>query len=243
MALVGLPSIPTIILSQWGRTVPIQEKLVDRYIKEFDGGCPDRVRLDRIIRARNNTIKTLENLIDFIDQLDDIIVVIDGLITAIKAGITTLLLLPTSAQFASVGSILTLSDTLDSLKEEIGKYNQTVDNIRDVLEIIQETSGIVVDKLRSLDDKIADCGKEISSADLKGLIDSERTTQRQLDQAIYYNNYRIEIRTDNDNSLNVPLRYAVAINQLGGIVVRGESSYSSDTQVLIDEVKFKIDSL
>ena len=36
--------------------------------------------------------------------------------------------------------------------------------------------------------------------------------------------------------------YAVAENEEGSIVIRGESSFSSDVNVLLDEIKFRIDS-
>ena len=55
-------------------------------------------------------------------------------------------------------------------------------------------------------------------------------------------NYILSIVQDIDSSKIAPKRYAVAKDLEGIIRLKGESSFSSSTQVLLDELKFKIDS-
>jgi len=57
-----------------------------------------------------------------------------------------------------------------------------------------------------------------------------------------YKNYILEIIQDPNSPKIAPKRYAVAKDRVGVIRLRGESSFSSDTQVLLDELKFEIDN-
>lgn len=54
--------------------------------------------------------------------------------------------------------------------------------------------------------------------------------------------YIIEIISEVGNQTEIPLRRAVAKNNNGVIVLRGPKSFSSSTQILIDELKFRIDN-
>ena len=60
-------------------------------------------------------------------------------------------------------------------------------------------------------------------------------------QSVSYRGYRLEVRTARDNT-TIPLRYAVALDPVGVVVLEGPRSFSSSTQVLIDELKFRIDN-
>lgn len=60
-------------------------------------------------------------------------------------------------------------------------------------------------------------------------------------QSILYRGYRLEVRTANDGTA-IPLRFAVALDPVGVVVLEGPKSFSSSTQVLIDEIKFRIDN-
>ena len=60
-------------------------------------------------------------------------------------------------------------------------------------------------------------------------------------QAVPYRGYQLEVRTANDGTA-IPLRYAVALDPVGVVVLEGPKSFSSSTQVLIDELKFRIDN-
>lgn len=56
-----------------------------------------------------------------------------------------------------------------------------------------------------------------------------------------YNGFVFEILIDTNNTTRFIKRYAVAKTQSGVILLRGESSFSSSIEVLIDELKFIID--
>jgi len=60
-------------------------------------------------------------------------------------------------------------------------------------------------------------------------------------ESIPYRGYQLEVRTANDGTA-IPLRYAVALDPVGVVVLEGPKSFSSSTQILINELKFRIDN-
>jgi hypothetical protein len=56
-----------------------------------------------------------------------------------------------------------------------------------------------------------------------------------------YKGFRFAIMNDTQSKSKFPKRYAVAKGASGVILLRGESSFSSSVQILIDELKFQID--
>jgi hypothetical protein len=53
---------------------------------------------------------------------------------------------------------------------------------------------------------------------------------------------KLEIIEDPNSPRIAPRRYAIAKDRRGIIVLRGDSSFSSSTDVLLDEIKFRIDN-
>ena len=54
--------------------------------------------------------------------------------------------------------------------------------------------------------------------------------------------YTLAIIEDKSTDSNVPRRLAVAKDNIGVIVLRGQPSFSSDTKILIEELKFRLDN-
>ena len=54
--------------------------------------------------------------------------------------------------------------------------------------------------------------------------------------------YTLSVVTDPNSPSIAPKRYAVAKDQIGVVVLRGPSSFASSTEVLIQELKFRIDN-
>jgi formyltetrahydrofolate synthetase len=57
-----------------------------------------------------------------------------------------------------------------------------------------------------------------------------------------YKGFALEIKLDETNTTQYKKRYAQALNRQGVPVLKTESSFASDPQVLIDQLKFIIDS-
>ena len=56
-----------------------------------------------------------------------------------------------------------------------------------------------------------------------------------------YKGFKLEIILDDKNDTRFPKRYAVAKTPNGIIVLRGELSFASSVDILLDEIKFIID--
>ena len=54
--------------------------------------------------------------------------------------------------------------------------------------------------------------------------------------------YKLEIIIDPESPQIAPRRFAVAKNKDGTVVLKGQKSFSSSTQILLDEIKFRIDN-
>ena len=54
--------------------------------------------------------------------------------------------------------------------------------------------------------------------------------------------FKLEIKLDPTNNLSYPRRYAQALNLQGIPVLKTDSSFASDPQILINQLKFIIDS-
>jgi hypothetical protein len=110
-----------------------------------------------------------------------------------------------------------------------------------------KSSNTIIDGLRKLTDGNID-------RDTKGLIKSFLDTLKQEDGSKtgqageYYHRgpngdlYKLEIVADIDSPSIAPRRFAVAKDTSDVIVLRGPKSFSSSTQVLLDEIKFRIDN-
>jgi hypothetical protein len=57
-----------------------------------------------------------------------------------------------------------------------------------------------------------------------------------------YKDFKLELKLDDTNSSKYPKHYAQALNKQGVPVLKTESSFTSDNQTLISELKFIIDS-
>lgn len=110
-----------------------------------------------------------------------------------------------------------------------------------------KSNNTIIDGLRKLTDGNID-------KDTKGLIKSFLDNLKQDDgsktdqNADYYHRgpngdlYKLEIVADIDSPSIAPRRFAVAKDTSDVIVLRGPKSFSSSTQVLLDEIKFRIDN-
>jgi hypothetical protein len=67
--------------------------------------------------------------------------------------------------------------------------------------------------------------------------------QNLLDNRNLYKGYELLIIQDPTSPKIAPRRYAVAKDKTGVVVLKGQPSFSSSTQILLDELKFRIDQL
>jgi hypothetical protein len=108
----------------------------------------------------------------------------------------------------------------------------TINQILALIEGCAQEAGLSQDELRKLRD-----AADLGGTGVAGSVDSEvpfRSTNGK--------DYTLSVQTDPNSPSIAPRRFAVAKDQIGVIVLRGPSSFASSTDVLIKELKFRIDN-
>jgi hypothetical protein len=112
--------------------------------------------------------------------------------------------------------------------------------------------GLILKLLKSLDLLVQQCAQdqnipfEIINNELNLLVNQSTGLSNSAVIATVQNNtykeFTLEIKLDETNQTQYPKRYAQALNKTGTPVLKTDSSFASDPQVLIDQLKFIIDS-
>ena len=159
-----------------------------------------------------------------------------GLIAAKTAGFTN----------KQADRLVKVTLLLEDLEDDLAAVNGLLAGVQPSINNTKEL-------LTSIDFSINDCAKELSDkAALKDLLDSTQPLESELTLGGTAANttfrsesgsvYKLEIIKD--ASVDGPLlrRIAVAKDSRGIIVLRGQPSFSSDTNVLLEEIKFRINN-
>ena len=249
--------ISKIVSSQIG---PLQAKLrstiqkkVLELLKEFANGCPNVERMKKIMKIRNNLLNTINAFQKRVDAIKPIANKLQPAVSAAKIAlnvitsipIPTAIIPPMSGGIGVPISVLNkyskainlLATTIDVLEADIKAVNSIVTTVTVPISTLR-------DRLQAIDLKIAQCSTNssdptalIATAQPLGNTGSEGTP----DPNYLYKDYVLEIIEDPNSPKIAPRRYAIAKNKRGVVVIRGPVSFSSSTQVLLDEIKFQID--
>lgn len=204
--------------------------------------CPTPDQLLILIATKDNIESTVIALQRRVTSLQTILQRVQVVVTVIPPIITLIKALPIPNQFTTAGFVLTLSDRLEKVKVLSQKYRGEIAAGTYVLAAINGTFSTILQLLQSLDRIIVICAPDllVENQEIKTLTQSFNQPVTQFNNT--YKEYKIEIRVV-DRQAIAPQRFAVAIDRSGITVLEGRPSFSSSTQVLIDEIKFRIDQL
>jgi hypothetical protein len=212
----------------------------------FSESCPNNIQ--DIINKRNNLVSNLNTIYNIIDTLSKSIQGINGFLQVIKTLIPIFNTLPLPLQFSTAGIVITLKESQDLLKEKLNKLTTITDSTSIVLVVITSTLKNIIDELTKLDNNIKNCSTEQNipfvsiNNDINNLT-SPTVVNSLQDQQVNYKGFTLEVIIEPQTGDNqYPKRRAIARNSLGIIILQGEPSFASDIQVLINELKFIIDS-
>ena len=242
LALLG----QAIIKKVANKKIRILSKILDLKSK-FDNGCPTTPELTKIINQRNQLIKILT-------QLKQQILLIDKTTTPLKTLITTLTLATKLLKLAPVpvavgspavalplGNILTAGNTLNNLDTKINGFSSLVLIFGAITKYILKTIDEILAQIKTLDALVEKCANENNdglainnslNAEDSALINNLQSPNK--DSTNTYKGFILEVLLDDKNDTRFPKRYAVARTPGGVIVLRGESSFSSSVDVLLD---------
>jgi hypothetical protein len=208
--------------------------------------CPTPEELTKLIARKNKLVRQLNNTLKIIDNTTKILGISGNVILVLEISFKILknLPLPTSVP-PGVGVptnvILGIQDSKDTIDKIITSLKATNAGILVTLVILRQILTQVLQHLSLLDELVQHCSpntpQEQISAELTAL------TQQQSNQTspvvTNINGFTMSVETE---ATDKPLkrRRALATNKGGVVMLKGEWSYSSIDQILIDELVFYI---
>lgn len=160
----------------------------------------------------------------------------------------------------TAGNLTSLADRLYNIRRLLENLDGDVSSIEDLVAGVGPSLSNIKEVLSSVNNKAEQCIEDLSSGmktdeekkALRELLDkiqplentgSEGTPNEEyLFKSDSGKNYKLAIIEDNQGDGPVPRRLAVAKDNLGVIILRGQPSFSSDTAVLLAELKFRINN-
>lgn len=231
------------------------ELSIDSLQSRFDAGCPTRDNIFKIIKSKNqitNIISQTQSQLQILNTTKNTLEVSNNTFLSI---INVIKSLPVPTAVAGVGvpfgSLTRLSDTLYTVSDKLKQGRGILKTIPDIADSINTYIESIKNKLQVLDNSILKC----LNKDIENLNETEREefllnlglnvnppSSIDNDNKIPpYKGYNFIIDFDSSNKFSFPRRRIKAQN--GKITLIGEFSYSNSVNILIKEMKFKIDNL
>ena len=259
---VLLPAILALI-AKFG--IAKAKEILGKNLSEIDFTCPPNIdELNKLIENKNKLTKSLNNLFKTLNGIKVGVEVADKFITVgnivAQTLSTVILLLPTVPFAPSLSAPLTtkipkkqgdgveFKDAIEIIADVLGKMKILSSNLLLILKILIEILQEILNYLALLDLLIQDCAGEGENA----LISQEtisndllKATQEQLLQGnpivSNVNGFILDVvAVENSSNNQIIRRKAIAKNKAGVILLQGEPSFSSNDQILINELTFYI---
>ncbi len=198
--------------------------------------CPDQNKLKKIIERRNKLVKQLNITFNVIDSTLKALGILQGILIATEISLKAIPLIP----IPSPPAPSLIGGELDT---QVKKYKNINGGIIVILFILRSILSKILELLESLDFQIQSCVKD--STELESLnpeiVEQINALNREKSPTSYekVNGFSFDIETEQTTD-SLKRKRAVAKNSKGVILLRGEYSYSSSTQILIEELAFNI---
>lgn len=196
--------------------------------------CPTPLELSNLIARKNKIVKQLNNTLKIIDNTTKALGITEGILVLLDTALFTADNTPTFLNPLPLGINKILSKTIDGLKA-------TNAGLLTILVLLRQVLTQVVQLLNLLDSLIQHCAPDSSQEQLAREL-TLLTQQQSLQESpvvTNVNGFTMKTETEvTDKSLK--RRRAIAVNQNNVVMLKGEWSFSSIDQILIDELVFYI---
>lgn len=230
------------------------EKLLLQSIQEFITSkikCPPEEKLLKLINLVNNIINLTNRTQETFTKLQAGVNVASGIVSILSNTIDAAKKIIAANDVAIAGATATGVGILGTppliqasaiVERQIRRYEPQIDALDKTLcaaaktmQFINLNITVIIALLEVLDALLRACLPTIE-------LSKVNTLTRDMFQGITYGGYTLEVRTVPGSSSTMPQRYAVALDEFGTVVLEGQRSYSASTQILVDEIKFRIDN-
>ena len=217
--------------------------------------CPSDQKLLQLVALRNKYTTQVNTFLSSIDRISKITTTVGESINIINIALNTLTTVTRVANLFLLGAIaapgpivsaqFVSKDLENILKPKLIKYTRNIQYLTSVVQIVVSILITITKLLAILDELIVRCAKtknlpltalnnELAQLGNLQLQDLQTSIEK-------YKGFTFEILADTSSDLDYPKRYAVARDKFGVIVLKGESSYTPNPTILIEELKFIID--
>ena len=229
----------------------IQEALGKKF-GDLNATCPANIdELNKLIAKKNKLTKALNNIYNFLERIELGVKILDGTITAADAALTTAQALTFIPSTVATPIPSASSNTVEKIRRELKKYKLISSSTLLVLEILTEILFKIIQYLKLLDSLIEGCTQQLPESSQpeqvqqqisNDLLKATEEQSKQLSPVITnVNGFEMGvISEDGETDFSLKRRQAIAKNKAGVIMLRGELSFSSNDQILIDELVFYI---
>ena len=235
--------------------------------KDFVETCPDTEWINKIVDLKNKLTKELNNLYEIVESVADaleipqkVIDTVPPIISIAEIGIAIAESIPSTSYTPVVSAPITkvkvVIAAIDLILDIAGPI---ITNINFILNFILEKLKMVLDLLGMLDlligiflQFLGDCAEKNGG---DGVFLSKITTQEKLNEELLkatqeqsnqlspvvtnVNGFKMDVISE-ANTTTFKRRRAVARNSQGIVMLKGDWSYSSNDQILIDELVYYI---
>jgi len=223
-------------------------------LKEYVN-CPNEASLLQLINKRNSTARQINNLYQTVKVINKTTDVTNTVLAAVQAGIVFIRTLP----YPSIGipplglpplttGIIELTGAgADALQDRLNINRLVLNDLNITAASFGSLLGSSLNLLNILDVLIQQCSQDqnIPFTEINNeinLLNEQSQVTAQTQNNLTYKGFKLELQLDEVNQSKYPRRFAQALNIQGVPVLKTESSFASNPQVLIDQLKFIIDS-
>ena len=230
------------------------KELIEKYEKDPQAAleeikalivCPSQSEMDQLIATKNKLVKKINNTLTVINKTTEVLAKSEQVLAITSPAIKIIRQLPTPVAIGGVGiplNVITgVQDVLkflDNLVEKLLYVNTTTLSI---LNLLKSVLAQVLALLKLLDILTQYCYPNTAQEQISTELTALTTQQSTQLSPVVTNVNGFEMGVETENSPNtLKRRRAIARNQQGVVMLKGEWSFSSIDQILIDELVFYI---
>ena len=247
---VLIPQVLTLI-AQFG--ISSATKAIGKKFGDMNANCPSNLEeINILISKKNKLTKALNNIYNFLNTIKIGVEFLDKTITIAQIAVQVIqaifFVFPV-AGFGAPDFGRPLGKIIDKIEKELRKYKLISSSTLLVLTILIQILQKILEYLSLLDSLITGCSIEGQLSQEQLSADLLKSTQEQSNASqggqspvvTNVNGFEMEvISVDNITVGGLKRRQAIAKNKAKITMLRGEPSFSSNDQILIDELVYYI---
>ena len=216
---------------------------------DMNATCPANLdELNALIERKNKLTRALNNIFNFLTTVKVGVEILDKTISVAQIAVEVIEKLYLAFPVAGFGApdvSKPIKEIIDQIRERLQKYKLISSTTLLVLTILIQILQQILNYLSLLDSVVQGCAIEgqLSQEQLTEelLKATESATEDKQPVLNVVNGFNLSvIPSESTTNLSLKRRQAIARNPSGVIMLRGEESFSSNDQILIDELAFYI---